>query len=113
MHMKWKGKQSAYRKLACVGYCSGTGTAVSIAMSSCYRKVQWDLIPHRSSRWYHNKDLSEFDRKSKSAALLVGEDPDKDGLRLILDSMKPRTCQQGTVDRFIDNKLRRFDYGKC
>jgi hypothetical protein len=51
METKWKGKKSASRKLACVGYRSGTGTAVSLILSSCLRWTHWDLVPLHNSHW--------------------------------------------------------------
>ena len=104
MKTKWKGKL-ATRKLVCVGYRSGTGTAVSLAISSNYRQNQWDLVPYSNVRWYHDKDLTDFERKEKGLALLVGDDPLKECHQLILDAIEPRTCQQGTADWFIDRQL--------
>jgi hypothetical protein len=107
MNTKWKGKQAAFRRLTSVGYRSGTGTAVSLAISSRYRKVQWDLVPQGNARWYHDSSLTDSDRKKKALTCLVGGDSmDMDDCRqLILDSMEPRTCAQGTADWFIDRQL--------
>lgn len=107
MQTKWKGKQSSARKVACIGYRSGTGTAVSIALSSRYRRLHWDLIPQGNSdlRWYHDKELSEFDRQKKGMVLFEGEDPDNECRQLILDEVDLRTCGQGSVDWFMDRQL--------
>ena len=66
MNTKWKGKQSAHRKITCVGYRSGTGNAVSLAISSRYRQVQMDLVPYGNIRWYHDPDLTDLERKEKA-----------------------------------------------
>jgi hypothetical protein len=107
MNTKWKGKQAAFRKLTCVGYRSGTGTAVSLAISSRYRRVQWDFVPQGNVRWYHDSSLTDTDRKKKALTCLVGEDSMdiNDCQQLILDSMEPRTCAQGTADWFVDRQL--------
>ena len=61
---EWKGsKNTAVRKLGCVGYRSGTGTSVSIALSSRFRKAHWDFTTENPAdmAWYHDKNLSWFD----------------------------------------------------
>jgi hypothetical protein len=107
MNTKWKGKKAEFRKLTCVGYRSGTGNAVSLAISSRYRRAHWDLVPYGNVQWYHSKDLSDFDRNAKALPLLVGDDDvDLNACRhLILEAVEPRTCEQGTADWFIDRQL--------
>ncbi len=107
MELKWKGgKQTAVRKVACLAYRSGTGTAVAIAISSRYRRIHWDLVPATSAgqRWYHDKSLSLEEKQKKAMVLLAGTDPDGKCADLILASMEPRTCSQGTADWFLDRQ---------
>lgn len=50
MTTQWKAKAGAgIRKLACIGYRSGKGTAVSIAISTCCRRPLWDFVPKDNS----------------------------------------------------------------
>jgi hypothetical protein len=79
--------------------------AVSLAISSRYRRVQWDLIPYGNVRWYHDNSLVDFERKAKALALLVGNDPVNKCRHLIVDAVEPRTCGEGTADWFIDRQL--------
>ena len=106
MTTQWKAKAGAgVRKLACIGYRSGTGTAVSIAISTRYWRPLWDFVPKDNSTWHHDRSISDYEKKKKSMQLLVGEDPDDDCVCCLLDAMDPRTCAQGTADWFVDRQL--------
>ena len=106
MTTQWKGKAgSGIRKLACMGYCSGTGTAVSIAISARYRRPLWDFVPKDNSMWCHDRSIPEHEKKKKLMRLLVGEDPNDDCIDRLFDVMEPRTCGQGTIDWFVDHQL--------
>jgi len=106
MTTTWKSNVgSGTRKIACVGYRAGTGTAVSIAINTRYRKPTWDFVPKDNSTWYHDRNVSSDEKKKKAMKLLVGEDPAHACVDCLLEKMEPRTCEQGTADWFVDRQL--------
>ena len=106
MSLKWKGSKSAVRKVDMFGYRSGSGSAVSIIASSVFRKDHFDFVPvdERDQVWYHNKELSFFERRKHGMSLLAGEQDDSH-VRTLLEEMEPRTCTQGTADWFADRQM--------
>jgi hypothetical protein len=107
MNLNWKGPANqSGRKVSCIAYRSGTGTAVSLAIASQTRAIHWDFIPRNDGdmRWYSDRSLSEFDRRKKGLKLLEGVHVDTYAEQ-VFDAMEPRTCDQGTADWFIDRQL--------
>ena len=95
------------RKLQTLAFRSGTGTAVSLAMSSLHHGRVMDLnsaFPS-DSRWYFNQELSQKERNKRAFALEAGEKNDEN-FELILDQgVVPLTVTQGDLAWFIQRQL--------
>jgi hypothetical protein len=103
--VKWKG-DNAEKTLSSVAYRSGTGTAVSLIMTSVDHQKHWDLIPKNNSdlKWYINKELTGHERAMKGFKLLLGE-ANRTAEELLLANVEPRTCGdagQGSAEWFLD-----------
>jgi hypothetical protein len=74
--------------------------------SSVYRRDHFDMTPvaEIDQSWYHDKDLSKFDRQKKALTLLVGQHDDEYA-RDLFARVEPRTCSQGTAEWFVDRQF--------
>ena len=106
-----RGMKNAFHKtlkwtdsaIEAIAYRSGTGTSMSLAMSSEHRTRHWDLcFKHpKSSVWYFDDKLSETERKMK--CFHIYREVDIDCKSLILSKpIVPRTVEQGSAEWFLD-----------
>lgn len=106
-NLNWKGPTGkSGRKLGCVAYKSGTGTAVALAISTKYQQCHWDFVTLRDTdlEWYTDNTLSGLNRKKKAMHLLAGVEDDAHA-SVLFESVNPQTCEQNTADWFLDQQL--------
>jgi hypothetical protein len=90
-----------------VAYRSGTGTTVSLAMSTIHRPHWWDFVTDnpKDTKWYFNETLSDFDRKAHGFELFRGKSESehkREDMIAILRKVEPRTVSQGGTEWFMD-----------